>query len=268
MKKYILYILSILFISCGIPDVTSIRLDMNQPFITRLVPGDKKVTVYFESQNSEPAFSGYNIYFGDNLTPRRYKMYNQQQQLPSITSARSDVVNSFSYEIKIGGYFSTNNKNIYQLEDVNIPNGVPLYVWVSSYQITPASESSYYNNHIETATPRPELLNQTVSSGENVIIEGGIVMLNVISKAGELYFKNTATSSIIEVSAKSLYDINLAPTNGYSPLDFKIKKDRLYQVKITTDNNNRYGKVFVRDVNATSALLDYCLQTTENIRSY
>ena len=73
-----LFFISILFfnimftISCGLPDITSIYQEMNQPFITKLIPGPNKVTVEFQAQNNEPAFSGYNIYFGDSVNPQNY----------------------------------------------------------------------------------------------------------------------------------------------------------------------------------------------------
>ena len=69
---------SLLFISCGLPDVTGITLELNQPYITKVIPGNNKITVEFEAQNNEPSFSGYNIYFGDSTNPRKYRLYNKR----------------------------------------------------------------------------------------------------------------------------------------------------------------------------------------------
>ena len=66
LKMFLCFIFSILMLSCGLPDVTGVTLELNQPYITKVIPGNNKLTVEFEAQNNEPSFSGYNIYFGEN----------------------------------------------------------------------------------------------------------------------------------------------------------------------------------------------------------
>ena len=146
-----LFFISILFfyimftISCGLPDITSIYQEMNQPFITKLIPGPNKVTVEFQAQNNEPAFSGYNIYFGDSVNPQKYKLYNQQKTRPTIINKNSQNITSYSYTIGVGSYYSKGgDSEVTTLQASDIENGIPIYVWVSAYQITPQAESYYY----------------------------------------------------------------------------------------------------------------------------
>ena len=151
-----LFFISILFfnimftISCGLPDITSIYQEMNQPFITKLIPGPNKVTVEFQAQNNEPAFSGYNIYFGDSVNPQKYKLYNQQKTRPTIITKNSQNITTHSYTIETGSYYSTGgDSEVTTLTQSEIQNGIPIYIWVSAYQMTPQSESSYsYDNYV------------------------------------------------------------------------------------------------------------------------
>ncbi len=152
-----LFFISILFfnimftISCGLPDITSIYQEMNQPFITKLIPGPNKVTVEFQAQNNEPAFSGYNIYFGEKVNPQKYKLYNQQKTRPTIINKNSQNITSYSYTIGVGSYYSTGgDSEVTTLTASEIPNGIPIYVWVSAYQITPQHESIYYETYTRT----------------------------------------------------------------------------------------------------------------------
>ena len=73
-KIFLILMLILSAVSCGLPDVTGITLELNQPYITKIIPGDNQLTVEFEAQNNEPSFSGYNIYFGDSTDPRKYKL--------------------------------------------------------------------------------------------------------------------------------------------------------------------------------------------------
>ena len=63
-------------VSCGLPDVTSITQEMNQPFITKLTPGDNKITVEFQAQNNEPAFSGYNGFHSIRSVFKYFRIYD------------------------------------------------------------------------------------------------------------------------------------------------------------------------------------------------
>ena len=260
---------SLLIISCGLPDVTGVTLELNQPYITKVIPGNNKITVEFEAQNNEPSFSGYNIYFGDSTNPRKYRLYNQQKALPTLIETKSTVVKKYSFTIETGSYFSTNGTDIYTLKESDLNNGIPIYVWVSSYQITPQLESYYYyDNFVKMGTPRPEALNQTINVDSTINMEGRD-LARLINDGGTLYFQNVANTTMMVMSGTSLNDIVVPPENGYGNINLSVKANRLYLIKITDGNNNYYGKIYVRSVNGTSSITaDYCRQTAANILSY
>ena len=270
-----LFFISILFfnimftISCGLPDITSIYQEMNQPFITKLIPGPNKVTVEFQAQNNEPAFSGYNIYFGDSVNPQKYKLYNQQKTRPTIINKNSQNITSYSYTIEVGSYYSTGgDSEVTTLTQSEIPNGIPIYVWVSAYQITPQAESYYYyDNYVKMATPRPEYSNQTISSG-SAIISGSRQLATLSGAAGNLQFQNVANGTMQMTGGTSLNDITVPPTDGYGNASLTVTAQRLYLVKITEGSDNYYGKIFVHSVNGGSVTIDYCHQPSANILSY
>lgn len=263
-----LFFISILFfnimftISCGLPDITSIYQEMNQPFITKLIPGPNKVTVEFQAQNNEPAFSGYNIYFGDSVNPQKYKLYNQQKTRPTIINKNSQNITTHSYTIGVGSYYSTGgDSEVTTLTTSEIPNGIPIYVWVSAYQITPQNESTYYYAYAQMATPRAETLNTSVSGS---ITSGGKTLATL---SGTLSIQNS-TGGIQSRSATSLSDVTIPPESGYSTAALTVEANKLYLTKTTEGNNSYYGKIFVKSVSGGTATVDYCLQTAANVLSY
>lgn len=262
-----LFFISILFfnimftISCGLPDITSIYQEMNQPFITKLIPGPNKVTVEFQSQNNEPAFSGYNIYFGEKVNPQKYKLYNQQKTRPTIINKNSQNITSYSYTIGVGSYYSTGgDSEVTTLTASEIPNGIPIYVWVSAYQITPQNESIYYFDYAQMATPRAEELDKSVS--------GSIKVGN--RELATLSGNNIQNSSggIQSRSATSLSDETIPPTDGYLTTPLTVQANQLYLTKTVDGGKNYYGKIFVKSVSGGTATVDYCLQTAANVLSY
>lgn len=262
-----LFFISILFfnimftISCGLPDITSIYQEMNQPFITKLIPGPNKVTVEFQAQNNEPAFSGYNIYFGEKVNPQKYKLYNQQKTRPTIINKNSQNITSYSYTIGVGSYYSTGgDSEVTTLTVSEIPNGIPIYVWVSAYQITPQHESIYYFDYAQMATPRAESLNQTVSGS----IKVGNRELATLSGNNI----QNSTGGIQSRSATSLSDVTIPPTDGYLTTPLTVQQNQLYLTKTTDGNDSYYGKIFVKSVSGTTATVDYCLQTAADVLSY
>ena len=270
MKRLIRLILAIVIfsVSCGLPDVTSITLEMNQPFITKLTPGDSKITVEFIAQNNEPAFSGYNIYFGDSVNPQRYRLYNSQKNRPTISAKGSGDITTYTYEIKAGSYYSEGSGEVTTLQSSALQNGIPIYVWVSSYQITPQNESSYYyDNYVKMATPRPQS-SGSFSSGNSITLgNNNRLLASVSSSGGNLTFQNS-TGGIQAVSASSLDEITVPPTNGYSTTAMTVQANTLYLTMTQANGTNYYGKIFVRSVNGGSANVDYALQTSGNILSY
>lgn len=269
-----LFFISILFfnimftISCGLPDITSIYQEMNQPFITKLIPGPNKVTVEFQAQNNEPAFSGYNIYFGDSVNPQKYKLYNQQKTRPTIINKNSQNITSYSYTIGVGSYYSTGgDSEVTTLTQSEIPNGIPIYVWVSAYQITPQNESIYYFDYAQMATPRAEELNKQFSSG-NSITSGNKTLATVSTSGTSLTFQSTSGGGIQSRSASSLYEVTIPPESGYSTAALTVQQNQLYLTKTVDGGKNYYGKIFVKSVSGTTATVDYCLQAAADVLSY
>lgn len=265
-----LFFISILFfnimftISCGLPDITSIYQEMNQPFITKLIPGPNKVTVEFQAQNNEPAFSGYNIYFGEKVNPQKYKLYNQQKTRPTIINKNSQNITSYSYTIGVGSYYSTGgDSEVTTLTASDIQNGIPIYVWVSAYQITPQNESIYYFDYAQMATPRAEELNKQFSSGNS--ITSGNKTLAALS--GTLNIQNS-TGGIQSRSASSLDEVTIPPESGYSTAALTVEANKLYLTKTVDGNDSYYGKIFVKRVSGGTATVDYCIQLAANVLSY
>ena len=262
-----LFFISILFcnimftISCGLPDITSIYQEMNQPFITKLIPGPNKVTVEFQAQNNEPAFSGYNIYFGDSVNPQKYKLYNQQKTRPTIINKNSQNITMHRYTIEVGSYYSTGgDSEVTTLTASDIQNGIPIYVWVSAYQITPQNESIYYFDYAQMATPRAETLNTTVSGS----IKVGNIELATLSGNNI----QNSTGGIQSRSASSLYEVTIPPTDGYLTTPLTVQQNQLYLTKTVDGGKNYYGKIFVKSVGTGTATVDYCLQTAADVLSY
>ncbi|MEI0531240.1 hypothetical protein R4I97_06750 [Brachyspira pilosicoli] len=273
--KVIVYVLFlIIFVSCGLPDITSITQEMNQPFITKITPMDKKIVIEFQAQNNEPAFSGYNIYFGDSVNPRIYRVYSQQKTIPTIVSTRSTTLQTFTFTIEKNIYYTGSNiTEISLLPETEIRNGIPIYVWVSSYQITPQNESYYYyDNYVKMATPRPEALNQTVTANTTIVFSEGN-LANLTLNNNKLYFSSpqaaNETWSVQRVAGTSLYDVVVPPTEGYTTESLEVIADRLYLIKINKNNANYYAKIFVRSVNGVNSIVaDYCYQISADILSY
>ncbi|MEI0532146.1 hypothetical protein R4I97_11360 [Brachyspira pilosicoli] len=273
--KVIVYVLFlIIFVSCGLPDITSITQEMNQPFITKITPMDRKIVIEFQAQNNEPAFSGYNIYFGDSVNPRIYRVYSQQKTIPTIVSTRSTTLQTFTFTIEKNIYYTGSNvTEISLLPETEIRNGIPIYVWVSSYQITPQNESYYYyDNYVKMATPRPEALNQTVTANTTIVFSEGN-LANLTLNNNKLYFSSpqaaNETWSVQRVAGTSLYDVVVPPTEGYTTESLEVIADRLYLIKINKNNANYYAKIFVRSVNGVNSIVaDYCYQISADILSY
>ena len=124
------------------------------------------------------------------------------------------------------------------------------------------------------ATPRPEVLNQTVNVGSTIVLsEGYLANLTLNTADNKLYFsspqRENETWSLQRVAGTSLYDIVVPPTEGYTTESLEVIADRLYLIKINRGNNNYYGKIFVRSVNGTSSIVaDYCYQISADILSY
>lgn len=254
-------------ISCGLPDITSIYQEMNQPFITKLIPGPNKVTVEFQAQNNEPAFSGYNIYFGEKVNPQKYKLYNQQKTRPTIINKNSQNITMHRYTIEVGSYYSTGgDSEVTTLQESDIQNGIPIYVWVSAYQITPQHESIYYFDYAQMATPRPENRNQTVSSGSSITLSSK-TLATVGTSGANLTFQNS-TGGIQSRSASSLYEVTIPPTDGYSTAALTVQQNQLYLTKTVDGGKNYYGKIFVKSVSGTTATVDYCIQLAADVLSY
>lgn len=273
-RIFISVVFLVTFISCGLPDITSITQEMNQPFITKITPMDKKIVIEFQAQNNEPAFSGYNIYFGDSVNPRIYRVYSQQKTIPTIVTTRSTTLQNFTFTIEKNIYYTGSNvTEISLLPENDIRNGIPIYVWVSSYQITPQNESYYYyDNYVKMATPRPEISNQTVNVGSTIVLSEGYLASLTLNN-NKLYLSSpqrpNETWSVQRVAGTSLYDVVVPPTEGYTTESLEVIANRLYLIKINKNNANYYGKIFVRSINGVNSIVaDYCYQISADILSY
>ena len=267
-KVFLIVSLILTTISCGLPDVTGITLELNQPYITKVIPGNNKLIVEFEAQNNEPSFSGYNVYFGDSTDPRKYKLYSPQKYLPTISDKPFSTVKKYSFTIEVGTYYSTGGSEIDTLTTYELNNGIPIYVWVSAYQITPQLESYYYyDNFVKMGTPRPEALNQTVSPTTTINGTGRDIAI-IATSGGQLVFQNVSGGSMMRVTGNSLSDIVVPPESGYGTGELQVTANRLYLIKITDGGNSYYGKIYVRSVTGNSAVIDYCHQPSANILSY
>ena len=272
-KIFFTFSIGFLFLSCGLPDASTISLNLNQPFIMRAIPGENSVKIEFESQNDEPSFSGYNVYFGTDVEPRLYRIYNEQQQLPTIDANRSANITRHSFTIKEKLYATKQGEEgIRELDNSDLANGLPMYIWVSSYQIAPTRESSFvYDFHVaEGITPRYETIGATVTVSDNTMAIETHAMATLINTAGTLYLKNATGGSMQMRTATSLTDINTAPEDGYTTDDLEVFAGRLYLIRKTVGGSTLHGKIFVKSVNpATSSItVDYCLQTADGILSY
>lgn len=267
MKYLLCLLISIITLSCGLPDVTGVSQEINQPIILNLIPGNNKIKVIFQAQNNEPAFSGYRIYFGDSVNPRKYTLYNSQKNLPTIVASKSETPVTYEFNIETGQYYSTNSTYINTLTTSEIPNGIPIYVWVSAYQISPSGESYYYDSFAKSATPRPEMLNTTINVGNSII--GTQTIATLVLENGSLYFDLSDNTSAMRIAGNSLDDIVVPPENGYSSDNIQVFANRLYLFKTTSGSDSYYSKIYVRSVNGTSSItIDFCYQMSANILSY
>ena len=275
IKYSLLFIILLIVCSCGSPDSSSIYIDLNQPYITRIAPGNQKLTVHFEAQNNEEGFSGYNVYYGDNVNQKQFVLLNDKNIFPTITTIGSDVVNKYEFTIEAGQNYSNENGNG-TLDGADIPNGLPRYVIVTAYNLFNNYESSYsYSNFVYMGCPRPEILNKNITTGEAFagISTGNTGILNLgtlQNNAGILQIAPIAINGGIQMrTATSINDINVPPVDGYINTPIDAQAGRLYLMKILIGSDIYYGKIYIQSVNpGTSIVADYCVQIAAGITNY
>ncbi len=274
ISKFLL-LLSIVFfaISCGFPDTSSIYVDLNQPYITQIVPGPNSLTIRFQAQNNEEAFTGYNIFYGDNVTPNEYKMLNSQFTYPTITAVRSEVVNEYEFTIALGQNYSNSSGND-QLTAGDLPNGYPRYVVVTAYDLFNNRQSTYsYSNYVMMGCPRPEVLGATISSDgsfDGISVSALSSLATLQNNNGTLQIAPVSGGGIQMQTATSLADITQPPENGYVSTPINAIANRIYLLTaIGTDEATYYGKIFVNSVNGTTSInADYAIQISAGITNY
>lgn len=262
MKYITAFFFVVFLISCGAPDPSEIAVEINQPYITRVIPGVESVMVYFEAQNNEISFSGYNISFGDNVDYRKYRIVNDLGFFPTRTALRSDSINEYQFKIENNLYYKGANNINPRLE---VANGIPMYILVTAYQISYERESPYaYSNFVVMACPRPE--SSGVIDANKVISINGIEIAtfdgsNLVPKSG---------GGIQVRAGTSIYDVNTAPTNGYFTSPIQASQGGLYLTSTKGNNNaeSEYGKIYIKNISGTSIDIDFCLQTAKGITSY
>ncbi len=255
-------------LSCGFPDASSIYVDLNQPYITRVSPGENELTIHFEAQNNEENFVGYNVYFGDNIYQKEYSILNNNFSKPTITASKSQTVKQYSYTIKIGSNYTHTNGNSGRLQISDLPNGYPRYIIVTAYDLFNNWESSYaYDYFVALGVPRPEVNNQTIDVGGSF---NGISGFNLGTLNSSLEIVPSSGSLIQSVSATSLDDVNYPPLTGYSSGSVTATANTLYLMTTTgSESGTYYAKIFVKSVNGTSSIVaDYAVQTTAGLTNY
>ena len=265
------YILScvVLLVSCGEQNPNAVDLDLNRPFITRIVPGDKKLTIYFVAQNREYGFDGYNIYFADDRARIREQLVLSPTLVkPTIKADSTSSVVTYSFTIE-------HNVTSYKLAsgaaapgNVSIFNGVGYYFWVSAYRALPEKESVFDLNYTASAYPRPEILSYSAAENTGLSFPDAVGRLKFTNAGGFFCVMETNGGGVQDMGgASSLADIVTAPTNGYSSSPCILHTGHLYAVETSTAV---YAKIYVRSVAGTSnaAVIDYCYQPTANVTSY
>lgn len=265
MKYITIFFFAVFLISCGAPDPSEIAVEINQPYITRVIPGVESVMVYFEAQNNEISFSGYNISFGDNVDYRKYRIVNDLGFFPTRTALRSDSINEYQFKIENNLYYKGSN-NINPRLSGEVANGLPIYILVTAYQISYERESPYaYSNFVVMACPRPE--SSGTKNANDVISIDGIEL----ARFDGTHLVPRSGGGIQVRAGTSIYDVNTAPTNGYFTSPVEVSQGGLYLT--STEGNNKassqYGKIYIKSISGTSSIdIDFCVQTTKGITSY
>ncbi len=270
IKYYLILLILAFTLSCGLPDASSIYVDMNQPYITRVSPGSHEMTIYFEAQNNEENFVGYNIYYGDNVYQKEYTIYNNNSLKPTIIADKSQTVKQYEYTIKVGANYSNTNGTTGSLQESDIPNGFPRYIVVTAYDLFNNRESSYaYDYFVALGVPRPEVNNQTLNVGNEFNGISGFNLGTLINDGGILKIEPSSSSALQIQAATSLNDVNYPPLSGYSSDSVAATPNTIYLMTTTISGEMYYAKIFIQSVDGTSSIVaDYAVQTAAGLTNY
>lgn len=258
----------LLLFSCGEQNPNAIDLDLNRPFITRVVPGDKKITVEFVAQNREYGFDGYNIYIAEDKTRVREQIVLSPTLVKPTLKAdatTSVVTYTFTIEHNVTYYRSYTAGTV---GNISIFNGVGYNIWVAAYRAQPEKESTYDLNLVSVVYPRPEFLSYTALNTTGLSFPDAVGRITFSNAGGAFCVIETNGGGVQDMGyASSLTGIVTAPTNGYSSAPCILHAGHLYGIVTST---GVYAKLFVRSVSGTfdSAVIDYCYQPTANVTSY
>lgn len=273
IKYLFISIIFLSILSCGFPDASSIYVNLNQPYITRVSPGENELTIYFEAQNNEINFSGYNVYYGDDVYQKIYTIYDENDSKPTISASKSETVQQYEYTISIGANYSNTNGNTGRLQNSDLANGYPRYIVVTAYDLFNNQESSLaYDHFVALGIPRPELLNQTISVNGRFDSIHGLNLGTLINDNGTLKIQPSSGSAIRSQSASSLSSVNYPPTNGYSSDSIEARANTIYLLTTESSDSEKppyYSKIFIRSINGTSSVVvDYAVQTAVGLTNY
>lgn len=269
--KSILCLPALLFVSsCGLQSPYDIKLNMNSPYITRVVPGDGKVTLYVQGQNVEDGFAGYNVYVGDDYVDlTKTVLVNSGLRLPTVEADSSSALEETEIVIADRKFYTKERSKVLSNEYGirQIQNGNLYYFWVSSYDYNLDHESSYSEFNRVSACPRPQSKDVSLSSGSSLALYQSTAHLSLVEDGGNLYFSPTNGCGIQSMgyAEDGLHEVSMAPEHGYIQTEVPVIEGVLYSLKTPTEN---YAKVYVSSVNGSSITVDHCYQISEGIRSY
>lgn len=270
MKTVIfLGLLTLVLVSCGMQSPYDIAMQMSPPYVKKIVPGDGKLTLYIEGQNSESGFAGYNVYMSDDYVDiTQVVLLNSALTIPTVDISRADDVSVSSFTVSNGTTYSAARSGLETniATAVSLDNGRIYYFWVSAYNGDLEYENSYASSYLVSSSPRPEVTDKIVSNGDIISLYGTSEHLKLTNSSGAFYFIPQTDTYISDSGyARSLTNVIYAPEDGYYFYPVYVSTNRLYTVKTASTN---YGKVYVKEVNSSYIVVDYAYQITAELRSY
>ncbi|MBI4976325.1 MAG: hypothetical protein HZC28_02525 [Spirochaetes bacterium] len=255
-------------ISCGEQNPNEIPLALNVPHITRIVPGDGKITVYFQSQNNEPGFSGYNIYWSDDIAQLQNQLLlNETLSKPTIKAQASVIMQEYSFTVEHSiTYFKSTASSNTSATKVSLFNGLVYYFYVKAYNGQPEYESTFDSALTANGSPRPQTLSYRMDTNTGLTFGSGQVKVLLTNDSGSLYFL-PMSNGIQHMGSGTLTSLTVAPANGYDTFPVIAAAGHLYAVRTAVTN---YAKIAVlsTDISGAFAVIDYCYQPTAGVVSY
>lgn len=271
MKKIFIFPIMLLMVACG-TDIGNVDLDMNRPYIEKVIPGDEEVTIVFKGQNAEYGFAGYNVFFSEYadgvISNMLLGTYNQ---IPTVEASRnSNSYQEFRYTMKNRDSYYRVRKDAtsYETNVVSFDNGVLLYFWVASYNDISGKMSSYSSEYRKAGSARPEENNISVSTGDEFSLYGLTPHISISNGGGALFLVPLSGMKGQDrgyVGNDGLSSLVVAPTEGYLELPLRILNGHLYAF---VGEQTNYAKIYIQSSTSTTAVIDYCYQISAQLEYY